>query len=469
MRNDRGMYSDGGSFNAPHNQGSCSIASVGMGLVTLCIADACRYDALAEAKVLKTLQALAGKVPGFNPSRNSANGFFRHFIDMNTGGGGGSEYSSIDSGILTAGALFCKKYFSANQQIAQLADSLFLSIKWSAAIANPTTGQIYMIMDNTPSAMTSPFNEYMIVAWLAKNYAPDNARAIELWNKWYATPQNCPKIKYSQYELLTDQANYMSNFVAEFPYYFVNPFTVSTVYWNYFLNHLNADRKWFRDNTTAPAYIWGTGAGSTPSGYNADNFNNNPQATASPHIQAGFIPADTGIVLELNNLWKNNLGVYTFNNTDHTKILWKHSVRQPAWRAGAIQGVDFSTTVFGLAAHPRMLGCDFFKKYNNFDFPGIVTASRKDSGAPPSGRGIIVRQSSGAHAYAITMQKSFRRAEVALYDVRGRVVTREVIHNPSGAAGYPHTVTFDAPRAAGLFILQVSVDSEVKFKTDVKL
>lgn len=69
--------------------------------------------------------------------------------------------------------------------------------------------------------------------------------------------------------------------------------------------------------------------------------------------------------------WESGRGRYTFANTN-TSVLWRFSVNNPAWTAGALQGVDFSTMVFGLAAHPSMLGKEWFEKYNNFDFPGIA-------------------------------------------------------------------------------------------------
>lgn len=52
---------------------------------------------------------------------------------------------------------------------------MYLSINWDAAIANPDTGEIYMVFneDGTGDEPLKPFNEYMIVAWMCKN-APVN-------------------------------------------------------------------------------------------------------------------------------------------------------------------------------------------------------------------------------------------------------------------------------------------------------
>jgi len=53
-----------------------------------------------------------------------------------------------------------------------LADSIYESINWDAAVANTTTGELFMTFDEDGSG-TLPlkaFNEYMIVSWLSENY-----------------------------------------------------------------------------------------------------------------------------------------------------------------------------------------------------------------------------------------------------------------------------------------------------------
>ena len=86
-----------------------------MGLVSLTIAHELKILPNAEERTIKTLETMNGLTHGFNPAKNKINGFFRHFIDMKTGERAwNSEYSSIDTAILIAGALFSKTYFSNN-------------------------------------------------------------------------------------------------------------------------------------------------------------------------------------------------------------------------------------------------------------------------------------------------------------------------------------------------------------------
>ncbi|MBN1481277.1 hypothetical protein EH223_02725 [candidate division KSB1 bacterium] len=381
LRNDIGVYADAARFEGEQFH-PCSIASVGMGLVSLCIADTLELIDDAESLALVTLQAMSGERSGYAPARNPVNGFFRHWINMNTGAREwNSEYSSIDTGILVSGALFCKQYFSRNAEIARLADALYLSVDWNTATANATAGDIYMTFDEQGKGelKIGPFNEYMIVAWLAKNDPRANVRTKMLWTNHFENAAALPNSSFEGISLLTDAPDhFLSNFVIQFPYYLCFHFTTHQDYLKFFHNAMSADRRWWSQKTDK-SYIWGTGAGASgfvDSGYHADNFNNNPGTVCSPHVLAGFMPVDSTIALDILNLWENNTGVYRIPGSSQ-KILWRFSVQDRSWRAADVQGVDISTLLFGLAAHPAVLGNSFFAAYNDFNFPVIDHVKKK--------------------------------------------------------------------------------------------
>jgi len=101
-----------------------SIAATGFGLAALCIADQRGYRASADiaARVKTTLTFLL-QMP-------NQNGFFFHFVDMNTGlRARSSEVSSIDSAILMCGILTCRQYFQ-DQQIVDMATHLYQRVNW---------------------------------------------------------------------------------------------------------------------------------------------------------------------------------------------------------------------------------------------------------------------------------------------------------------------------------------------------
>ena len=102
-----------------------SISATGFGLTALCIADQRGYMTSANvvARVQATLSFLLNEM-------TNENGFFYHFVDMNTGERAySSEVSSIDTAILMCGILTCRQYFQ-DQQIVSMATQLYQQVNW---------------------------------------------------------------------------------------------------------------------------------------------------------------------------------------------------------------------------------------------------------------------------------------------------------------------------------------------------
>ena len=151
QRNGIGVYRDSKLFTGADYHPS-SVANVGIGLISLCIADSMGWDVNAADKALTTLKSMTGHTPGFNPERN-ATGFYRHFIDMNTGARAwDSEFSTIDTEILMAGTLFAKNYFK-NDSISKYALEMWNSIQHEKAIADAANGKIYLTMKDRKSVV----------------------------------------------------------------------------------------------------------------------------------------------------------------------------------------------------------------------------------------------------------------------------------------------------------------------------
>lgn len=371
QRNAKGIYRDSKLFNGADYH-PASVANIGIGLVSLCIADKMGWIADGSQQAITTLQTLAGQNANFRLDVNTA-GFPRHFVDMETGAQAwNSEYSTIDAAIMVSGALFCKKYFNNNTTIATLVDRLYQSINWSKAIADPATGAIHLSLDANGNGIgnTAVYNEYMIVAYLAfKSENGAGGPATTLWNNFYANTTNLPKSTYSGFEVLTDHPGaFLSDFIPQFCYYLCHPYAANPQYMQYMNNAMQADKKWWTLTDGIAPYEWGLGAGSDPSGYHANRINDNTGKVVSPHIISGFIPINANGKADLLNLYNANKGVYTLPGTSH-KILWRYSVSNPAWKATEVQGIDFSSMLFGLAALPENCGPTFFSTHNDYSFP----------------------------------------------------------------------------------------------------
>ena len=373
MRNNKGMYRDSKLLNNNNDYHPASVANVGVGLVTLCIADAMGWDINAADKAIVTLNSVNGHTPGFTPDRTT-NGYFRHFINMETGAQEwNSEYSTIDTDLLMIGAIFCKNYFHDNATIADLVDELWNSIDFTAAINDPAIGKIYLKMnaDGTGgTTYTLPYNEYMLVAWLAKHDTKNNTTQAQLfWDNWYGNVNNLPKSTFSDNDVLTDDKGgkrFISSFTHQFNYYYISYFASSEVYMQYYVNSKDAEKAYWQTSSGAN-YEWGCGAGIDVDGYKANKINNNPYWTVSPHIIAGYLPIESTAKADLVSIYTNNKGVYDLPDDATRKILWRYSLTDTDWKGNAVQGIDFSTFLYGLATLPEYLGADFFSTYNQLD------------------------------------------------------------------------------------------------------
>ncbi|MCA9733866.1 T9SS type A sorting domain-containing protein [candidate division KSB1 bacterium] len=378
LRTNNGIYRDTASLDGNHYH-PASVATNGMGLVALCIADAMGWIPDAAQQAETTLRTITGQENFFTPARN-ASGFYAHFLELTNGDRAWqSEYSSIDTGILMAGAMFCKNYFQSNKAICTLVDDLWNSIDWDAAIANAKTGEIYRVFNEDGSgkagSTTKPFNEYMIVASFAMQADSNKTAASELWDLYYAEADSLPQSHYEDIDLLTDAPGaYLSHFTLQFPLYLSNYFITNENYLYFLANARKADSLWWQKSTSAQVIEWGLGAGSSinASRYHADAINDNLGNIFSPHIIAGFLPVFPPGREHLLDLFNNGKAVYGLPNSTK-KVLWRISLDRPDWRSPEIQGVDFATMLFGLAALPEHLGLNFFIKAN------VITCSITDT------------------------------------------------------------------------------------------
>ena len=366
-RNDNGLYRDRLRFEGIHD-GPASVATTGMGLISLCIGSRIGTSENATEHAKTTVRTMLG----LGQSRNTT-GFYYHFVDVETGSrAGNSEYSSIDTAILVSGALFAASCLAGDSELDSLVSQLWESIDWSRAIANPETGAIYLEMledgSGKPGSLTLPFNEYMLVAWLAKLAdQTGTGRATDLWELFYASADSLPTSNFAGHVVLTDRPGaFLSSFVIQLAYYLCHPFTTSERYLAFMWNAQLADRAWWQQSTDATDHEWGLGAGSARSvGYHADAIHDNPDQIVSPHIVAGFLPVDTNRMSDLRR--HNTTMGRAVRSIDgvNGNLLWRYSVSDPSWVAEEIQGIDYSYMMLGLVSY--ILGSSFLEEHNDFE------------------------------------------------------------------------------------------------------
>ncbi|WP_152554037.1 hypothetical protein [Endozoicomonas elysicola] len=382
VRNDNGSYNDLYPLDGKSKVGS--IANSGMGLVALTIGHINGWEPEAEKLVIKSLKVLTGKDPDFSVPRNDNNTYI-HFYNVETGKAIGDDWSPIDSAIMLSGALFAKRYFHNNQEIADLVDELYETTDLRSFIADYRTGHIYLAAHKDGSFKrhkTKVFNEYMIVADLARQQEEDfgnmGSDAIRFWDTWYDTLKYTPISYYGKIPVLSaGRSRFISMFNFQFNNYLVHHFSDSQMYQKATRYAAMADFQWWQDQgiESRETYEWGSGAGACSTGYCVDRIalpgdkDLNLEKIASPHIVSGFLPHLERARTDLIAMYRDPDKRAHYQLKDGSTILWRYSTTNPEWRADNIQAVDYSTMLFGLAALPENLGMEFFNTFNDYFNP----------------------------------------------------------------------------------------------------
>ena len=173
------------------NGSACSIAAVGFGLTAIGIGIDHGWISRTQgiARVLTTLNTFLQGPQGTNTSGMIGyNGWFYHFLDMNTAVRASSELSSIDTVLLLAGILYSKQYFNGDNpdetSIRTMADSLFNGVNWSWMAQGSDAVSMGW---NPPGSFLSGnwvgYDEGMILYCLGLGTAT-NPLPASAWNGW---------------------------------------------------------------------------------------------------------------------------------------------------------------------------------------------------------------------------------------------------------------------------------------------
>lgn len=387
-RNPRtGLYGDAYFSFGPNPEDRCSVAATGVGLISLCVADYEGWDPQAAEKVKLTLNAALGRVQGCRPARDAATGFFAHFIDMETGENLGSEISTIDTSLLVAGALFAEQHFQEHApEIGAMAQELLNQIDWRVVVADKEKGVINMIVkDGQGTAPLPAFNEYVLVAHLAKLAQPDQPDIRALWNNTFAEDriEHFPQVRYRDIPVITDTNTrdpnhlaFLSSFVHQFPYYLVPDYAKSAIYNKYYENACMADRLKWKELVDVPSYVWGYGAGANDGlydAYHADKINDSPGNVASAYIVAGFLPVYPAGIHDLYAMYRLHIPYDVYTNPQDPdeeakfraayqyglhRYSWWHLEGQTRWYPEKVTVIDWSSMLYGMTAFKR--GMSFF-------------------------------------------------------------------------------------------------------------
>lgn len=131
-RRDNGLIADTSREGSP-----CSIAVVGFGMASYPIAVERGWIERADAaqRILAALRFFRDSDQSGGPTATGYQGFYYHFLDMQTGRRvWRSELSMLDTSLLIAGVLTAAQYFragnAAERELCHIADALYRRIDW---------------------------------------------------------------------------------------------------------------------------------------------------------------------------------------------------------------------------------------------------------------------------------------------------------------------------------------------------
>ena len=272
----------------------CSIAAVGFGLTAICIGIDHGWITRAQgaARVQTTLNTFWTQPQG--PATTGTigyNGFFYHFLDMNTALRlGTTELSDIDTALLLAGILDCEQYFNTSDpteiNIRSLADQIYRRVDWTFF---RNAAQKGLMIQWTPESgfntgVWKGYNEMMIMYILAMgspthpipggstgdwNTYISGYQWLTLYGQTYAAYGSLFTMQYSHCWI--DFRNKRDGFMTfKGSDYFTNSRRASLAQQAYCIAHPGHPPSVSRpDNSQYSATLWGLTAGDGPNGYAA--------------------------------------------------------------------------------------------------------------------------------------------------------------------------------------------------------
>jgi len=187
-----------------------SIAATGFSVAAIAIGASHGWlpEYWAEEHLRKTLKCLLTKA-------EHKNGFFYHFLDAQSAKRiWTSEASSIDTGLLAAGALVAAQYYPGTD-IARMAYEIYARIEWPWMM----NGSDLLCMGWTPESGFLPhywdsYNEHLILQALAIG-SPTYPIHPEAWQSWFRNRDN-----YHGREIVFSHSG--SLFTYQFPHAFID-------------------------------------------------------------------------------------------------------------------------------------------------------------------------------------------------------------------------------------------------------
>lgn len=254
--------------DTPASNRVASIAATGFGLAVVANASiqGLMESAKAEEYVLRALRFSRDHVPRYH-------GWFLHFVDWQTGARmWNSEYSTIDTALFLAGALYASQVFEHNAEISQITRQIYRETDFIDFMTDGgtkpdkrTLSMAWGPENGYTPAQWNMYAEEMILLVLGLGH-PEHPLPTEAWRAWQRKMSDVP-------DRQTLMGLSEALFVHQYSQIFLDLRTFHDGFPNY---HENSRRMTLYHRTVARADhryrtlregFWGFSAGDSPDGY----------------------------------------------------------------------------------------------------------------------------------------------------------------------------------------------------------
>lgn len=261
--NDRARNQDKSDYTV------ASIAATGYGLAALPVGVEHHWISRKEAEqqALRTLRFVDQKLP-------NVHGWYYHFVDKRTGERvWNCELSSIDSGLLTLGAMVCGRYF-AGTEVERLAERIYARIDWTWMLTNGGAFPDKHLLSHgwTPEMgfLKTDWDTYSegILLYLLGMGAEQGPLPSTCWDMWRRNP-----FRYKDVETLTGGPIFLHEMAQTFYDFRNRRDRLGYDYWVSATNGIQINRQFCIDCASKSATygpdLWGLNASDGPKGYKA--------------------------------------------------------------------------------------------------------------------------------------------------------------------------------------------------------
>jgi len=356
------------NFESQNQWGAASIAAVGFRLAAICAGRERGWisSQKAEQQILNSLNFINNAVPyvdGTEHTLTHKNGFYFHFLDMNSGQRmGTTELSSIDSALLFAGIITSAQTFS-HAQIQALATSILQRANWNWFVNNNPNS--FIAMQWKPEEGFAPwfwdgYNEDVIIELIglgSTTYPLSNKSWFNMIRRW-RTDEGMIYI--------TDLEDAPPLFRQIYPQCFVDLRGNFDDKNNYFLNTtlaITANQKFCHTNSTYLTYAdggWGLTSSDSPrDGFSYQEYkpqSNGHDGTVNPTIVGAAVPFAPDIAIPTlrrmyfqykHFLW-GRYGFADSYNLDAPSTLNQHNHSGQGWVSSDVIGIDVGSMLLSI-------------------------------------------------------------------------------------------------------------------------